>query len=81
MYFEVESGHLVLFVEFDYKPQESDIFDKGHGNYLPGNPASVEITHIWLGHSNGRIDILKNISGAEKASIEEECLERAQEEE
>lgn len=34
----------------------------------------IKLNHVYVGHSNGRMDILNALSSAEKEAIAEECL-------
>lgn len=78
MFLEVETDFLVMNVEFDLYKGSEEYFSKSHGNWLPGDPPHIKLKHVWIGHSNGRIDILNNISSSEKSSIEDYCIENAQ---
>lgn len=78
MFLELETPFINLFVEFFYAPGSKDTFDEAHGNWLPGDPPDVKLIHVWIGSSNGRIDILKNISSSERSAIEDYCIENAE---
>ena len=65
MFYEIEGSPITIIVDFDY---------------TSGDPHSVVVLkHVWVGSSNGRIDILSNIDTRDKMSLQEGCLEYAQE--
>lgn len=78
MFLEIETDFISMQVEFDYVKGSAAIFDTRLLQWQPGDPPDIKLKHVWIGHSNGRIDILNNISGAEKTSIEDYCIENAQ---
>lgn len=79
MFLELEQGHLTLSIDYHYYNGTSDVFDTTFGNWLPGDPPKITLNHVWIGHSNGRIDILNSLSTAERMALEGECLEASQE--
>jgi len=81
MFYEIDDRHvspISMLIEFAYTPQKPDFFDKGHGNYLPGDPPDIKLEHVWIGASNGRIDILKNLPSDDRARLEDLCQEYAE---
>lgn len=78
MFYEVEDSPIAMQIEFDYKPGTDEVFDKGHGNYLPGDDPELKLLHVWIGASNGKIDILSNLSSADRARLENLCQEYAE---
>lgn len=75
MFYEVEESLVGLTINFEYTPQQPDVFDKGHGNYLPGDPASIKIINVWVGASYGRIDVLNSLSSSQLHQIEMSCID------
>lgn len=70
---EVDAGPITLFVEFTHHP--GDTYPVTVNTITPPEGPSVELKHVWVGHSNGRIDILNSLSSAERINIEDICIE------
>lgn len=75
---EIETDYVQLRVSYNYDPGSKDYFDKSFGQMYPGDPPSVELVHVWVGHSNGQVDILNSLSGTERSNIEEYCIENTE---
>lgn len=75
-----ECGILTLEVEYHYSKGTKDYFDQAYGNWLPGDPAEVEIKEVYLERSNERIDIMPILTDAQLSDIMEACLEHAESE-
>lgn len=58
-------------VEFTFEPGSPDYFDKAFGNYLPGDPPSIEIESIkLLGYANGNRKIEVEVDGPDALTDE-----------
>lgn len=59
MFLEVENGPIMLGVDF---------------SALKDNEGTeIVLKHVWVGHSNGRLDILNALSNHEREEIIKEC--------
>lgn len=64
-----------IVVEFEFSPGED--FPISPVTIQPPAPAEIKLLRAWVGESNGRIDILSNLSTSSKQKLKEDCMEYA----
>lgn len=64
----LEELPLALTIDYVYHPGSSNHVTRGL-ELEKGDDAEIEIKHVWVGHSNGRIDIYNALSVAEVNAI------------
>lgn len=75
MFTVLEGDFLDLYVDYEGKLGTKDYFDKRENQWFPGDPPEITLKAVYVGHSNGRINILSSLSGVEVSKIKDHCLE------
>ena len=71
MILEIENGPIMMLVDFRVLSGSKDYVDDGQ--WYPGNDPEINIDHVFVGHSNGRMDILNALSMSEVNALEKIC--------
>lgn len=80
MTFEFELKGLQVTVDGEYKKGFKDYFDRSFGNWLPGEPDSVEDLSVYVEGNGHKIDITEALSQDELNDLEDRFIEACNEE-
>lgn len=69
----IETEYVQLNVVFDYYPGQD--YNVSGVTIQPPDSPEITIKHVYVGHSNGQMDVYNSLSRNELDNIEKYCLE------